>query len=381
VTRFLPFILRNALRSKRRTILTVLSIVVSMFLFCTMRTVLTSFDQSLEMADAARLVTRNRTSLTVFLPLAYKGRLAQIPGVSAVSFGTWFGGIYIDERHFFSQFAVDPDGYLEMYSEYLLTPQEKEAFRRERTACIVGEKLAAKYGFKIGDRIPLKGTIFPGNWDLTVRGIARARTANLDTNFLLFSWEYINQRLGNFGQVGWYVVKLADPNRAGDLSRTIDATFANSAAETKTETEKAFQLGFITMLGNIRAVIYAVGTAIVIAIMLVSMNTMMMAARERTREVAILKAVGFTDRTILVLVLTESLLISLTGGILGTVLARVVYDVSGFTGGGFFPTFVVTGGTMGQATGIAVVMGLLSGAIPAWNASRLKVVDALRHVG
>jgi putative ABC transport system permease protein len=381
VTRFLPFILRNALRSKRRTILTVLSIVVSMFLFCTMRTVLTSFDQSLEVADAARLVTRNRTSLTVFLPLAYRDRLAQIPGVSAVSFGTWFGGIYIDQRHFFAQYAVDPDGYMEMYSEYLLTPEEKEAFRRERTACIIGEKLAAKYGFKIGDRIPLQGTIFPGNWDLTVRGIAHARTASLDTNFLLFSWEYLNQRMGNFGLVGWYVAKVADPARAGDLSRTIDATFANSAAETKTETEKAFQLGFITMLGNIRAVIYAVGTAIVIAIMLVSMNTMMMAARERTREVAVLKAVGFTDRIILGLVLTESLLISLTGGILGTVLARVMYDATGFTGGGFFPTFVVTVGTMGQATGIAVIMGLLSGAIPAWNASRLKVVDALRHVG
>jgi putative ABC transport system permease protein len=268
-----------------------------------------------------------------------------------------------------------------MYSEYLLTPEEKEAFRRERTACIVGEKLAQKYGFKVGDQITLKGTIFPGNWDLTVRGIARARTANLDTAFLLFSWEYINQRMGNFGQVGWYVTKVGDPTQAGNLSRTIDATFANSAAETKTETEKAFQLGFITMLGNIRAVIYAVGTAIVIAIMLVSMNTMMMAARERTREVAVLKAVGFPNRTVLALILTESLIISLTGGILGTVMAKVIYDVSGFNGGGFFSTFVVTWGTMARATGIAVLMGLLSGAIPAWNASRLKVVDALRHVG
>ncbi len=381
MTRFLPFILRNALRSKRRTLLTVLSILVSMFLFCTIRTVLTSFDQSLETADAARLVTRNRTSLTVFLPLSYRDRLSQIPGVSAVSFGTWFGGIYIDERHFFAQYAVEPDGYLDIYSEYLITPEEKEAFRRERTGCIVGEKLAAKYGFKRGDRITLKGTIFPGNWDLTVIGIAGARTANLDTNFLIFSWEFLNQRFGGLNQVGWYVVKLADPTQAGNVSRAIDATFANSAAETKTETERAFQLGFITMMGNIRMVIYAVGTAIVIAIILVSMNTMMMAARERTREVAVLKAVGFNDRIVLTLILTESLLISFTGGLLGTVLARVVYDASGFTGGGFFPSFVVTTGTMARALGIALSMGLLSGAIPAWNASRLKVVDALRHVG
>jgi len=381
VTRFLPFILRNALRSKRRTILTVLSIVVSMFLFCTIRTVLTSFDASLETADAARLVTRRSTSLTFFLPLSYRDRLAQVPGVAEVGYGVWFGGIYIEERNFFAQYAVDESSYLAMYSEYLLTPEEREAFRRERTACIVGEKLARKYGFRLGDQITLKGTIFPGNWDLTVRGIARPRTENLDTSFLMFRWDLLNERLGRFNQVGWYVTKLEDPARAGEVARMIDATFANSAAETKTETEKAFQLGFITMLGNIRAVIYAVGSAIVVAIMLVSMNTMMMAARERTREVAVLKAIGFTDRTVLGLVLAESLLIALAGGFLGTALARVLYDASGFTAGGFFPNFRVTGGTIARAVGIATALGLLSGAIPAANAARLKIVDALRHVG
>jgi putative ABC transport system permease protein len=381
MTRFIPFVLRNALRSKRRTILTVLSIVVSIFLFCTIRTVLTSFDASLETADAARLITRRSTSLTFFLPLSYKDRLAQIPGVTDVAWGTWFGGIYIDERHFFAQYAVDVENYVPMYSEYLITPEEREAFRRERTACIVGKKLVEKYGFKIGDRITLRGTIFPGNWDLTVRGIALPRTKNLDTNFLLMSWEYLNERLGRFDQVGWYVTKLSDPARAGDVARAIDATFANSPAETKTETERAFQLGFLTMLGNIRAVIFAVGTAIVIAIMLVSMNTMMMAARERTREVAVLKALGFTDRTVLALVLTESMLIALVGGVLGTSIAKVAYDVSDFNAGGFFPSFFVTWGTIARALGIAAVLGLLSGAIPAWNASRLKVVDALRHVG
>mgnify|MGYP000885823701 CR=1 FL=1 len=381
MTRFLPFILRNALRSKRRTILTVLSIVVSMFLFCTIRTVLTSFDASLETADAARLVTRRSTSLTFFLPLSYRDRLAQVPGVAEVGYGVWFGGIYIEERNFFAQYAVDESSYLAMYSEYLLTPEEREAFRRERTACIVGEKLARKYGFRLGDQITLKGTIFPGNWDLTVRGIARPRTENLDTSFLMFRWDLLNERLGRFNQVGWYVTKLEDPARAGEVARMIDATFANSAAETKTETEKAFQLGFITMLGNIRAVIYAVGSAIVVAIMLVSMNTMMMAARERTREVAVLKASGFTDRTVLGLVLAESLLIALAGGFLGTALARVLYDASGFTAGGFFPNFRVTGGTIARAVGIATALGLLSGAIPAANAARLKIVDALRHVG
>jgi putative ABC transport system permease protein len=381
MSRFFPFILRNALRSKRRTILTVLSILVSLFLFCTIRTVLTSFDESVELADAARLITRRSTSLTFFMPLSYKDRLAQIPGVEAVTYAIWFGGIYIDQRNFFPQYVVDARGFIPMYSEYLVTPEELETFQRERTACIIGEKLAAKYGFKIGDRIPIQGTIFPGEWDLTVRGIARGKTKGTDTNFLLFSWDYLNQRLGGLNRVGWYVSKLKDPTQAGEVSRTIDATFANTAAETKTETEKAFQLGFITMLGNIRLVVLAVGTAIVIAIMLVSMNTMMMAARERTRDIAVLKAIGFTDGTVMLLVLTESVLISLTGGILGTAIARLAFQFSDFTAGGFFPSFLVTWGTMGRGLGIAAAMGLLSGAIPAYNASRLKVVDALRHVG
>jgi putative ABC transport system permease protein len=381
VTRFLPFIVRNALRSKRRTVLTILSIVICLFLFSTLRTVVTSFDASLKMADVARLVTRRSTSLTFPLPLSYRDRLAQIPGVEAVTWSNWFGGIYIDERNFFAQFAVDPKSYLAMYPEYDLAPEERQAFERERNACIVGKKLAAKYGFKLGDQITLRGTIYPGSWDFTVRGIARPKTRDADSNFLLFPWEYLNQRMGSPGQVGVFITKLANPSRAGDVSRTIDATFANSAAETKTETEKAFQLGFISMLGNIQAVIYAVGTAIVIAIMLVSMNTMMMAARERTREIAVLKAIGFTDRTVMALVLVESLLIALIGGILGTGLARLVFQLTDFTAGGFFPNFVVTTGTMLRALAIAVVLGLLSGAIPSFNAARLKVVDALRHVG
>lgn len=381
MTRFLPLILRSAMRSKRRTILTVLSIVVSLFLFCTLRTVITSFNASLDTASAARLVIRRSTSLTFPLPLAYKDRIAQIPGVTDVTWSNWFGGIYIDERNFFAQFAIDPQNYLDLYPEYLLSTQERQDFDRERTACIVGEKLARKYGFEVGERLTLKGTIYPGNWDFTIRGIARARSRDIDTNFMLFNWDYLNERAGNPGFVGVYIVRIDDPERAGDVSRLIDATFANSPAETKTETERAFQLGFITMLGNIQAVIYAVGTAIVAAIMLVSMNTMMMAARERTREIAVLKALGFTDRTVLALVLAESLLIALAGGLLGTGLARAVFSATDFTAGGFFPSFEVTSGTVVRALGIALSLGLLSGAIPAYNAARLRVVDALRYVG
>ncbi len=380
--RFLPLIWRNAMRSKRRTVLTVSSIIVSLFLFATIRTVLTSFDASLETADAARLVTRRSTSLTFPLPLSYRDRLAQIPGVEAVTWSSWFGGVYIDERHFFMQLAVDPETYIPMYSEYVLEPKEIEDFQRERTACIVGEKLAAKYGFGHGDRITLQGTIYPGTWDFVVRGIARAPEGrDLDTNFMLLSWDYLNERIGNPGVVGIYTTKLSDPTRAGEVSRLIDATFANSAAETKTETEKAFQLGFITMLGNIRTVIFAIGTAIVIAIFLVSMNTMMMAARERTKEMAILKAIGFTDAAVLGLVLTESILIAITGGIVGTAFAKALFHFSDFTVGGFFPSFVVTWGTVARALGIALALGIISGAIPALNASRLRVVDAMRHTG
>lgn len=381
MTRFLPFILRSTLRNKRRTVLTILSLVISLFLFCTLRTVITSLASSLESASTARLITRRSTSLTFMMPASYRDRLAQIPGVEDAAYMTWFGGVYIDERNFFAQFAVDPVRYLAMYPEYRLTPEEKDTFRRERTACIIGEKLARKYGFKKGDRITLRGTIFEGIWDFTVCGIALPATPDLDTNWLLFNGEYLNQRMDDFGQVGTFVLKLKDPSRAGDIARIVDATFANSAAETKTETEKAFQLGFISMLGNIQAVIYALGTAIVIAIGLVSMNTMMMAARERTREIAVLKALGFNDRTVVGLVLAESLLITLVGGLLGAGLARLVFTFSNFTAGGFFQQFLVTDGTMAQAMGIALFLGLVSGLAPAWNAARLRIVDALRHAG
>lgn len=381
MTRFLPFILRSTLRNKRRTVLTILSLVISLFLFCTLRTVITSLASSLESASTARLITRRSTSLTFMMPASYRDRLAQIPGVEDAAYMTWFGGVYIDERNFFAQFAVDPVRYLAMYPEYRLTPEEKDTFRRERTACIIGEKLARKYGFKKGDRITLRGTIFEGIWDFTVCGIALPATPDLDTNWLLFNGEYLNQRMDDFGQVGTFVLKLKDPSRAGDIARIVDATFANSAAETKTETEKAFQLGFISMLGNIQAVIYALGTAIVIAIGLVSMNTMMMAARERTREIAVLKALGFNDRTVVGLVLAESLLITLVGGLLGAGLARLVFTFSNFTAGWFFQQFLVTDGTMAQAMGIALFLGLVSGLAPAWNAARLRIVDALRHAG
>lgn len=381
MTRFLPFILRSTLRNKRRTVLTILSIVISLFLFCTLRTVITSLAASLESASSTRLITRRSTSLTFMMPVSYADRIAQVPGVEDVSWMSWFGGIYIDERNFFAQFAVDPQGYLDMYPEYRLEPEEKDTFRRERTACIVGEKLARKYGFANGDRITLRGTIFEGTWDFTVCGVAHPATPDLDTNWLLFNGEYLNQRMGDFGQVGTFVLKLEDPDRAGDVARLVDATFANSAAETKTETEKAFQLGFISMLGNIQAVIYALGSAIVIAIVLVSMNTMMMAARERTREIAVLKAVGFSDRVVVGLVLAESLLITLAGGLLGTGLARFVFSVTDFTAGGFFPQFEVTDGTVAQALAIALFLGVVSGVAPAWNAARLRIVDALRHSG
>lgn len=381
MTRFVPFILRSTLRNKRRTVLTILSLVISLFLFCTLRTVITSLAASLESASTARLITRRSTSLTFMMPASYRDRLAQIPGVEDAAYMTWFGGVYIDERHFFAQFAVDPVRYLAMYPEYRLSPEEKDTFRRERTACIVGDKLARKYGFRKGDRITLRGTIFEGTWDFTVCGIALPATPDLDTNWLLFNGEYLNQRMGDFGQVGTFVLKLKDPSRAGDIARIVDATFANSAAETKTETEKAFQLGFISMLGNIQAVIYALGTAIVIAIGLVSMNTMMMAARERTREIAVLKALGFNDSTVVGLVLAESLLITLAGGLLGAGLARLVFTFSDFTAGGFFQQFRVTDGTLAQAMGIALFLGLVSGLAPAWNAARLRIVDALRHAG
>jgi len=324
--KFLRLIATNLKRSKRRTFLTVSSIAVALFLFCTLRTVLTSFDASLRTADASRLVVRHAASLIFPLPLSYRGRLAQLPEVTGVTWANWFNGVYQDPKNFFAQFAVDAPTFFALYPECVIPPAGLAAFESERTACIVGRKLAKKYGWKVGDRIPLEGTIYPGRWEFTLRAIYTGKTEDVDENTMFFRWDYLNESLpeGRRDQVGIYYLRLRSPDLAARVSRAVDGMFENSNAPTRTETEKAFQLGFISMLGNVRLLLFLIGSAIVFAIMLVTVNTMMMTFRERTSEVGVLKTIGFSDTMVLNLVAGEAMLVALLGGVIGCGLAVLV---------------------------------------------------------
>ncbi len=372
----------NIFRNKRRTTLTILSVMIALFLFATLRTVITSFHAAVEFADVNRLVVRNAISLIFPLPLAYKDQIAAIDGVTNVSWGNWFGGVYIDERNFFAQFAVDPETYFTLYPEYILPADQLETFKRERNSCVVGEALANQYGWKLGDTVPLKGTIYPGNWDFVIRGIYNGGTNDtVDERQLFFHWNYLDER--NFmgrGAVGIYIVRTASAALAPKVSEAIDARFANASPETRTETEAAFQLGFISMMGNVQFAVNLIGFAVVVAIILVAMNTMMMAARERISELAIMKILGFTDGAVVAMVAIEAMFIALLGGGLGCLIARIVFQQTHFTMGGFFPSFIVRGTTVAQGLLISVLLGGLSALWPAVQAARLREAEALRHL-
>src|SRR5262245_26106423 len=298
--KFIRLILRNVWRSKLRTSLTVLSTSVALFLFCMLRTIVTSLDASVEVADEARLVVRRSTSLIFPLPLAYTERLRQMDGITGVTWMNWFGGVNpADERNWFSQFGVDAETFFEMYPEYLIEPEAVAAFKRERTGAIIGEKLAKKWNWKVGQDVTVRGTIYPGDWTFTIRGIFKPRTPDIDTNVMYFQWKALDERNDRRGDVGVYVVRLADPTQAAAMAAAIDANFANSSAETRTETEKAFQLGFINMMGNVKGGVRIVSIFVLVGFLLVGVNTMIMAARERIKEIAVLKTLGFSDGLVL----------------------------------------------------------------------------------
>jgi putative ABC transport system permease protein len=380
--KFLRYVVSHLARAKRRTFLTVSSIALALFLFCTLRTVMTSFDAAIRASDDTRLIVRHAASLVFPLPLAYRDRLVQVPGITTVGYGNWFGGFYQDPKHQFAQFAVDVPTFFQIYPEVILPADQRAAFLRERTACIIGQDLAKKYGFKVGDVVPITGTIYPGDWRLTVRGIYAGKTEDIDENTIYFNWDYLNEAMPaeRKNQVGIYWLKIASSNEAAAVSGRVDAMFENSPQPTKTETEKAFQAGFISMLGNVSMLLTILGSAIVFAIVLVTVNTMMMAARERTTEIAVLKTLGFTDGLILRLVAAEALLLSLAGGVIGCGLAFAIFRKVDFTAGGFFPNFRVLPETLGYGLLLAMVMGLLSGLVPAIQASRLQIAGALRKV-
>lgn len=382
---FALLVLRNAFRHKLRTALTIAGIVVAITAFGLLRTIVEAWYAGVDATSSTRLVTRNAISLVFPLPLTYAQKLRQVDGVTAVSWANWFGGVYISERNFFPQFGIDADTYLDMYPEFVIKPDERKAFLVDRNGAIAGRKLANEYGWKIGDRIPIRGTIFPGTWTFTLRAIYDGVDAKTDETQFYFHWKLLNetikQRYPKRGdQVGVYVVEIRDPTRAAEISQAIDATFRNSLAETLTETEKAFQLGFVSMTEAILVAVQAVSFVVIVIIMAVMANTMAMTARERYAEYATMKALGFGNDYVAWLIFAESLGIALLGGALGIALTFPLAHAFAGAVGTLFPVFNVSARTLAMQVGAAALVGVVAAGVPAWRAARVRIVDGLRAV-
>jgi putative ABC transport system permease protein len=378
------FVVRNAFRNRRRSLLTMVSISFSLLLLTLMICIWRSFYVDQVAPEASRrVITRDRVSLAFFLPAFYRDKIRSIQGVSAVAPLTWFGGRYIDERpeHFFAQLATDPDEYLRVASDKIVPPDELKAWQQDRAGALVDVTLAKKYGWKIGDHITLQGTIFPANLDLTIRAIYHRDPPQ---NALYFNAKYLEESVPWFkGQAGWYSTQIDSADNVSRVSTAVDDMFRNSPLQTKTESEKAFQLGFVASLGNIKAFILGICGAVVFTIMLVSANTMAMSVRSRTREVAVLKTIGFTKGRVLSIFVCESVALAVAGGILGVVAAvPVIYFLTrGFIALGVPLSMKVNVQTAGLSLLVALTLGLVSGYLPAFNASRMNIVDGLRHIG
>lgn len=378
--RYLALIWANLTRKKVRTTLTIGSYAVALFLFGLLGAIQTAFNQGLEVAGADRLIVRNKVSLIMSLPLAYKDRILQVQGVRAVTYASWFGGYYQDERNFFPQYAIDTPTYRRVYPEFVIPPDQWSAFEADREGCVVGRQIAQKYGFKIGDRVPIEENIFSGNWAFNVRAIYDGSRKEDDLTQFWFHAKYLEERRRwGKGNVGWYVVRVTDPDRAGAVSAEIDRLFANSSWETKSETESAFMAGFVKQMGNIKLLIMAIGSVVFFTLLLVTGNTMAMAVRERTGELAVLKTLGFSDRAVLGLVLAESQAYALQGGLLGLVAVKL-FTLNGDPTGGMLPLFYLSPAKMALGLAIAALVGAAAGAGPAVMAMRLRIVDALRRV-
>jgi putative ABC transport system permease protein len=378
--KFLPLILANLGRHKRRTLLTIASVTLALFLFASLRTVVTTLAATAQFGGARRLVVTNATGLVFPLPLAYANRIKAVPGVEAVSWANWFGGRYGDGKRFFANFAVDAESYLAMYPEIVMPPDQRDAFLHDRSSALIGKRLLTQFGWRLGQNVTLQGTIFPGDWTFTVRAVYVPTDPVIGDDVLLFHHALFDERIGRAGIAGWYIVQIDNPDRAAGIAKTIDDMFRNSSAPTKTGTEREFQASFATMWGNVSLLMGTIGLAVVFAILLVTANAMMMSARERTGEVAVLKTIGFSDRTLFTLVMIEAGVVTLTGAAIGLGGAKLLYRATNFNGLGFLPGFNVTSATLLLGAGVALALMLASGLVPAVRAARLPVVQALRHV-
>jgi putative ABC transport system permease protein len=378
--KFLPLVLANLKRHKLRTLLTIASVALALFLFASLRTVVTTLNAGAEVSSASRMVVQNATAIVFPLPQSYVNRIQSVPHVQAVTWANWFGGKYGDGKKYFAQFAIEPESYLAMYPELGIPDDQKQAFLRERSAAIVGEGLIKAFGWRLGQNITLQGTIFPGDWTFTIRGIYHPTIKAYGDDSFMFHYAYLYERNPDAVTPGWFILRIDDPSAAPTVAKAIDDEFRNSTAPTKTGTEAAFAAGFATMWGNVKLLMGTIGMAVVFAILLVTANAMMMNQRERSSEVAVMKTVGFTDGTVFTLVIVEAAVISLSGSVLGLGAAMLLPAVTGFGSGGFLPGYAVKPGTLVVGAGVALLLTVASGIVPAWSAARLPVVQALRRI-
>lgn len=381
--KFFGLVLKSARRSKRRTALTVMSVAIAVFLFASLRAVLDGFNGAAEASSSTRIVTIRSTSLIFSMPTTHADGIKSVPGVRDVTWASWFGGIYKDPSNFFAQIAIEPESYLRMYPEIVLPPDERRAFLEDRTGAIVGTGLSKKYGWKSGERLVLRvGIPLYGKQDFTftIRGVYTSATNAVDNQTMFFHWKYLDERSLLKSQAGWFVSEISNPDQATQVAGAIDQKFANTPNETKTDTERQFQTSFASMFGNLSLLLGSIALAVVITTLFVAGNTMAMSVRERTTEIAVMRTLGFPAATIFGLIAGEGLAMSVAGGVLGVLLARLVVTGDHLGAGGFIPAFGVSNWNIVVGLALSAFIGMAAGVIPATMASRLKIVDALRRV-
>jgi putative ABC transport system permease protein len=381
--KFTRIIFANLLRKKVRLLLTLGSFAVALFLFAFLAVVKDAFNRGADVAGADRLVTINRTSIINTIPLSYRDKILRIPGVKAVTHNNWFGGIYKDEKNFFPQFVIDPQNQREVFPELIVPDDQWAAFLKDREGAIVGARTAERFHWKIGDRIPIKTTLYGGgSWEFNIDGIYHGKRPQDDETQFWFQWDYFEERIPQAvkGQIGWYVLRLNSPDDAVAVSKAIDTEFANSSSETKTQTESAFAANWVKQFGNIQFLILSIGTVVFFTLLLVTGNTMAISVRERTSELAVFKAIGFSDRAVLFFVLAESLIIALIGGLAGLLFALVAVPALGRALNGLLPNLVLSPVILALGLVLAIFVGLVSGMLPGFMAMRMRVVSALRRV-
>ena len=387
--RVFKIVLRNAFRHRLRTALTILGIATAVLAFGLIRTIVGAWNAGVTASAANRMITRHRVSIIFPVPLVDRTPIARLPGVAGLSWANWFGGVYgnpNDFKNFWPRFAVDANTYFDLYPEFVVPPEQLEAFKKERNACILGRKVAAEHGFKLGDVITMEGDIYPGQWQFVVRGIYRGRDPSVDETQMFFQWDYLYEQVkqrepGRNTDAGWFVLRVDPPSAMPKVSATVDSEFTNSSAPTKTESEREFQQSFVSMSSAIITSLKVISLVIIGIILLVLANTIVMAVRERTREYAVLKTLGFQGRHIAAFIFGEALLIGFAGGVLGVVLTFPLVRAFGLALPGFFPVIRVEPITIVLALGAAALSGLAAGALPTARVVRTSIVNGLRTIG